>query len=220
MVGTVHFHLENPDGRVAEAAAGPPAADNPQGLGQEAAVGATVPVAPRLPFALDPGLYTQLWTSQLATTTAEEMKEDMESYVELYTDYPAIQTTILNSSDWLGFLTILAGNQVVLVHSLGLFSSGLGRPSTANNCMFGLLGEKVGSGLPPIVMVPLAGLAPWIRVQTHYAPTEASLQTLESESELTIPRPAMEPEDAQRSVQNICFVPRAWGPYFLAPMTP
>jgi hypothetical protein len=150
MVGTVHFSLENPIGHVANATAEPAAAEPPHGgLGQEAAVGATVPAAPRLPFAPGPGSYTQLWTSQSATTTAEEMKEDMESYVAAYTeanpDYPSIQTTILNLSDWLGFLTVLAGNQVVLVHSLGLFSSGLGRPTSAHNRMFGLLGKKIGS---------------------------------------------------------------------------
>jgi hypothetical protein len=50
-------------------------------------------------------------------TTAKEMKDNMEPYLEAYTsanpDYPAIQTNILNSSDWMGFLTILSGNQVV-----------------------------------------------------------------------------------------------------------
>jgi hypothetical protein len=50
-------------------------------------------------------------------TTAEDMKDDMESYLKAYTsinpDYPAIQTNILNSSDWMGFLTVLSGNQVV-----------------------------------------------------------------------------------------------------------
>ncbi len=84
------------------------------------------------------------------------MKVDMESYIEAYTsinpDYPAIQTNILNSTDWMGFLTVLAGNQAVLIHSLGLFSVGLGRPTPAHNRMFRLLGEKVGTGLPPILL--------------------------------------------------------------------
>jgi hypothetical protein len=100
-----------------------------------------------MPYAPNPGTYTQLWTSQSATSTAAELAEDMESYINTYLEaapnYAAIQTTILNSLDWMGFLTVLAGNQVVLVHSLGLFSSGLGRPTPAHNRIFGLLGEKV-----------------------------------------------------------------------------
>jgi hypothetical protein len=107
------------------------------------------------------------------------MKDDMESYIETYTDaspdYNATQKTILNSSDWMGFLTVLAGNQVVLVHSLGLFSSGLGQPTPAHNRVFGLLGEKVGTNLPPIVMVPSAGLVPWLKVQTRYQPKDVDL---------------------------------------------
>jgi hypothetical protein len=54
------------------------------------------------------------------------MKTEMEAYLEAYTDvnldYSAIQTAILNSVEWMGFLTVIAGNQVVLVHSLGLYS--------------------------------------------------------------------------------------------------
>jgi hypothetical protein len=100
-----------------------------------------------MPYAPGPGSYTQLWTSQSATSTAEELAEDMESYIDIYLetapDYAGIQTTILNSSDWMGFLTILTDNQVVLVHSLGLFSIVLGRPTLAHNMIFGLLGERL-----------------------------------------------------------------------------
>jgi hypothetical protein len=188
MVGTVRFNLEPPNGFAADAKANADANLPPEVelLGVEAAV----PAAPRLPFAPGPGSFTQLWTSQSATTTVKEMKVDMESYIEAYTsinpDYPAIQTNILNSSDWMGFLTVLAGNQVVLVHSLGLFSVGLGRPTPAHNRMFGLLGEQVGTGLPPIVMAPEAGLAPWISIRTRHQPSEASLRALEASTALTI----------------------------------
>jgi hypothetical protein len=76
--------------------------------------------APRLPFAPNLRSFTQLWTSQSTATTAKEMKEVMEAYQDAYAsanpDYLAIQTNILNLTDWMGFLTILAGNQVVSVH--------------------------------------------------------------------------------------------------------
>jgi hypothetical protein len=128
MVGTVSFNLDPPDGRAG--AGGIPLETQPPPevvTEREVEVGAAVPATPRLPFAPDPGSYTQFWTSQSATTTADEMSEDMESYIGNYIDanpdYNAIQTTILNSSDWMGFLMVLPGNQVVRVHSLGLFSS-------------------------------------------------------------------------------------------------
>jgi hypothetical protein len=222
MVGTVRFNLEPPDGFATDAEANADANLPPEVeiLGLEAAV----PAAPRLPFALDSGSFTQLWTSQPATTTAKEMKVDMESYIEAYTsinpDYPAIQTNILNASDWMDFLTVLAGNQVVLIHSLGLFSVGLGRPTPAHNRMFGLLGEKVGTGLPPIVMAPEAGLVPWISIQTRHQPSEASLRALEVSTALTIALSLDQEGTDDVSVQNICFVPKAWAAYFLASMSP
>jgi hypothetical protein len=202
MVGTVQFNLEPPEVEL---------------LGVEAAVSA----APRLPFAPGPGSFTQLWTSQSATTTAEEMKVDMESHIEAYSsinpDYPAIQTNILNSSDWIGFLTVIAGSQVVLVHSLGLFSVGLGRPTPAHNRMFGLLGEKVGTGLPPIVMALEGGLASWISIQTRHQPLEASLRALEASSALTIALFLDQEGTDGVSVQNICFVPKRRAPRISSP---
>ena len=135
-------------------------------------------------------------------------------------DYTAIQMTILNSADWMGFLTVLSGNQVVLVHLLGLFSSCLGRRTTTHNRMFGLVGERIGTELPPIVMVPSPGLVPWIRVQSRYRPEDDQLDLLKTSEERTIPAPVVERQDDEMSVQNICFIPKAWAPYFLAPLSP
>jgi hypothetical protein len=86
--------------------------------------------------------------------------------------------------------------------------------------MFGLLGEKVGTGLPPIVMAPEAGLAPWINIQTRHQPSEASLRALEASTALTIALSLDQEGTDGVSVQNICFVPKAWAAYFLAPMSP
>jgi hypothetical protein len=152
------------------------------------------------------------------------MKDEVEAYIGAYTDgnpdYGAIQMALLNSTEWMGFLTILAGNQVVLVHSLGFFSGGLGRPTPAHNRIFGLLGEKIGTELPPIVMAPSPGLVPWIKVQNMYEPTVEQILALDGNQELTIPLPTSEEEDNEVSVQNICFMPKAWAPYFLAPLSP
>jgi hypothetical protein len=224
MVGNVNFRLDPAEGMAHVTQ------DDVAPLENETIVdlaGAPELAPPRLPYAPDPGSYTQLWTSQAACTTAEEMKDDMESYLVPYTDaapdYNAIQVTILNSADWMGFLTVLSDDQVVLVHSLGLFSSGLGRQTAAHNRIFGLLGEKVGNELPPMVMAPMAGLVPWLRVQEQLEPDGANLAPLETGVNRTIPIPAApltENDDGRRSVQNVCFVPKAWAAYFLAPMTP
>jgi hypothetical protein len=224
MSGSVSFRLEPAEGR------GAATQDDDGHPGNETTAdpaGALELAPPRLPYAPDPGSYTQLWTSQSARTTAEEMKDDMESYLVPYTyatpDYAAVQVTILNSVDWMGFLTVLSDDQVVLVHSLGLFSSGLGRQTAAHNRIFGLIGEKVGNELPPMVMAPVAGLVPWLKVQEQLEPNDADLAQLESGRARTIPiptAPLTEEDHGKRSVQNMCFVPRAWAPYFLAPMTP
>jgi hypothetical protein len=149
----------------------------------------------------------------------------MESYVQAYTDanpdYNAIQSTILNTAEWMGFLTVLADDQVVLVHSLGLFSSGLGRPTPAHNRMFGLIGERIGGELPPVIMVPATGLVPWLRVQNQPEPSKAALQALATSSQKTMLQPDESDGDEEDiSVQNLCYVPKAWAAYFLAPLTP
>jgi hypothetical protein len=162
------------------------------------------------------------------------MKEEVESYIQVYTqapiDYTTTQNTILSSTEGLCFLTILAGNQVrvVPVHSLGRFSSGLGRNTPANNRIFGLLGEKVGEQLPPTVMVPLAGLIPWLTPQNYHQPTNADLAILKDNADTTVGMPEIagnededeDPDCPQVSVQNICFIPKVWAPYYLAPLTP
>jgi hypothetical protein len=152
------------------------------------------------------------------------MKYEMEVYRETYTgaapDYPGIQTTIVNSSDWMGFLTVLSGNQVVIVHSLGLFSSGLGSPTRAHNRIFGLVGERVGSDMPPNVMAPSPGLVPWLKIQACYRPDTEELMALDGSESFAIPRPTIEVDDDEVSVQNICFIPIDWAPYFLAPLSP
>jgi hypothetical protein len=106
MVGTVAFNLDPRDVCAANARMDVPSLTQPDAE-PEAMVGPAVPVPPRVPYTSDPGSYTQLGSSQSATTTAEEMKDEMEAYRETYTwaapDYPGIQTTIVNSSDWMGF---------------------------------------------------------------------------------------------------------------------
>jgi hypothetical protein len=86
--------------------------------------------------------------------------------------------------------------------------------------MFGLLGERIGTELPPIVMAPSAGLIPWIRIQTRYKAPLAQMVTLDDSEQLTVQAPDEEEEENEVSVQSMCFVPKAWAPYFLAPLSP
>jgi hypothetical protein len=126
MVGAIAFDLlDPPDGRAATPARGtyPDDATLSPEPGQQghATAGAAIPVTPLLPFAPGSRSYTQLWTSQSATVSAKEMRDNMEAYVETYTDaspdYNVIQTAILNSVEWMEFLMVMARNQVILVHS-------------------------------------------------------------------------------------------------------
>jgi hypothetical protein len=120
----------------------------------------------------------------------------------------------------MGCLTVLPGNQAVLVHSLGLFSSGLRSLTAAHKWIFGLVDERAGSDLPPIVMAPSLGFLPWLKMQTCFRPNRKELMALDGSEALTILRPAIEIEDDEVSVQKICFVPKAQAPYFLAPLSP
>ena len=229
----IRFNLEAPDGGPDTAAPAAAEGNNPGGPLVDAADGEGVlPTPPQLPYAPGQGTYTQMWLSAAASTTVEDMKEEVESYIQVYTeapiDYTTTQNTILSSTDGLCFLTILAGNQVCVIHSLGRFSSGLGRNTPANHRIFGLLGEKVGEQLPPTVMVPSAGLIPWLTPQNYHQPTDADLATLKDNADTTVDKPEIagnenEDEDPNRprvSVQNVCFIPKVWAPYFLAPLTP
>jgi hypothetical protein len=49
---------------------------------------------------------------------------------------------------------------------------------------------------------------------------DAKLATLETNTKTTIGKPIGEEEDDVMSMQNICFIPKAWAANFLAPMSP
>jgi hypothetical protein len=158
----------------------------------------------------------------------EEIKEELHGYLEAWTstpDYLGIQNQVVASGDWYGFLSILPDHQVCLIHSLGQHSSGLGRQTAAHNRFFGLLGDKVYDQLPPLVMAPPTGLAPWLRVKDVHRPVLVDLQELQDKMIKTVLRPSLnddvEDDDWPKvSVQNVCFVPKAWAAHFLAPISP
>ena len=154
--------------------------------------------------------------------------EDLSCYLTAFSvdgtpDYVAIQNASVSSADWYGFLMVLPDNQVCLIHSLGRHCSGLGRQTQAHNRFYGLLGEKVGDQLPPLVMAPSTGLVPWLKIQDLTPPTEEGLRGLEQGSATTILETLGINEDDELptvSVQNMCYVPKPWAAHFLAPMTP
>jgi hypothetical protein len=235
MVGTARFSLDDdPDqgnAPVAPQVHGPvPGVQEDQ---QQAANGAgAVPTPPRLPYAPDPGTYTQLWMSESAGTSAAELAKECEAYVDVFTgnpvDYNTIVTSLLATADGLVFLTVLTGNLVCPVHSLGRFSCGLGRHTPSHNRIFGLLGEKIGESLPPVAMVPAAGLAPWFQLEEKHQPTTEDIAPLETSKDRTIREPTLtcaeeEDTDEERpkvSVQKLVMIPKAWAPYFLEPQSP
>jgi hypothetical protein len=118
MVGRVHFdlRLDPPDNGGPAPRAG--VAEPPLAQPQPADMGGA-PAPPRLPYTPNPGTYTQLWMSQSLTTSSTDMVEDVESYVSLFAvntpDYPAIQMSVLPSSEFMAFLTVLSGDKVTVV---------------------------------------------------------------------------------------------------------
>jgi hypothetical protein len=160
------------------------------------------------------------------------MAKECETYLEAFLDHPvdynALISLLLTTADGMVFLTVLTGNQVVPVHSIGRFSCGLGKQTLSHNRIFGLLGEKVGESLPPIAMVPAAGLVPWFQLEARRQPTTADLAGLNSSRDRTIQEPVVEgdedkdeDEDRHRvSVQKMVMIPKAWAPYFLEPHPP
>jgi hypothetical protein len=126
----------------------------------------------------------------------------------------------------MAFLTVVSGDMVTLVQSLGRFSGGLGRQLLSHNQIFGLMGEKVGGELPPMVMAPMSTIAPWLQIMEVVLPTDAQLDELETSSKRTIPLPEFDFEDGtddpvdSAAVQKLGYMPQEWAAYFLEPTSP
>jgi hypothetical protein len=147
------------------------------------------------------------------------MVADVESYLSVFSvDAPAystIQMSILASSEFMAFLTVVSGDMVTVVQSLGRFSGGLGRQLLSHNRVFGLIGEKIGGELPPMVMAPMAGITPWLHIMEVALPTDAELETLAGSDQQTIVRAgALDDEDNEEepatntaSVQKLGYIP-------------
>jgi hypothetical protein len=183
---------------------------------------------PQVPYTPNPGTYTQLWMWQTSTRTNKENKAELVAYLDVYTesespDYTAIQSTILTSRDWYGFLTILPDSQICLVHLLGKHSSGLGRPTprndrkswqptaaSADNGPIRRLDIMVeNQELQQLTMESLGGLAQ-MATKKVLLPQEAARANNEDEDDDT----------NKASVQSICYVPKAWAAHFLDPLSP
>ena len=102
----------------------------------------------------------------MAVTDTVDLEKDRELYLTDLTgttvDYTGIVLPIFATADGLVFLTVFPGKQLCIVHSVRRFNCGLVRPIADHNCIFGILGEKLGGSLPPIYMVPVTGLVPCI----------------------------------------------------------
>ena len=185
------------------------------------------PLPSRLPYVADSGKYTQWWLTETVGLDAAELAKECEVYLIALTgttaDYPGIISSLLSAADRIVFLKVLQGNQVCIGQSVGRFSCGLGRPTAAHNRIFGLMGEKVGGSLPPIAMVPTAGLVQWIQLETQIKTMETDLEGLAADPKEVIVAPVGTVSAGARplvEVQILVMVPRAWAPYFLEPQLP
>jgi hypothetical protein len=118
---------------------------------------------------------------------------------------------------------VVKGNIVSLVHSLGQFWTGLGITIPGNGWIFGLVGEHVGTGTAPIIMVPSTGQLTWIRPISLHKPSEAKVETLKGTLNRTIPKPTIKGDETKDEdtdhplveVTTLCFIPKAWAACFL-----
>jgi hypothetical protein len=154
------------------------------------------------------------------------MEKQAESWLHQYTSMPVdygIVEGITSVADWIGFLMVFKGNVVSLVHSLGQFRMGLGQASAGNGRAFGLVGECVGTGTAPIIMVPSTGrLTAWIKPVALHEPSDAEINTLKGSANRMIAKLMVQgdgdkDEDANHplvEVTTLCFIPKAWAAYF------
>jgi hypothetical protein len=193
-----------------------------------ATVTTIAPQAPRLPYAADAGSYTKIWKEQNIGITLDATKAEISEFLANYEgatrpDYAIIEDAILSSCRNLSFLTIMKDHRVcLLLHSIRKYSSGLGKPTPARRRIFGLIGEKIGTELPPAVMAPSVGLKDWIKTQDLYEPTDDYIQGLKDGTKMILPvPPAPLDDDAERvSAMTIRYIPRVWAPYFLKETSP
>ena len=155
------------------------------------------------------------------------MENECEVYLDAFTgttiDFSGIILSLLLAADGLVFLTVLQGNQVCIVHSVGRFSCRLGRPTAACSCICGLLEEKLGGSLPQIVLVTAAGLVQCIQLETQINLTKVNLEGLAADPEDLIAAPLQMGSVGVRplvEVQKMVMVPKAWAPYFMEPHSP
>jgi hypothetical protein len=162
--------------------------------------------------------------SQASTTSGAEMVKDVESYLSVFAvDAPAyrsIQMWVLASSNFMSFLTVVSGDMITVVQSLGRSSGGLGRQLLSHNQIFGLIGEKVSGELPPMVMAPMLGIAPWLQIMEVWLPTDAKLATELDKKMLQQNNNDDEDDDQTALVQKLGYVLREWAAYFLEPVSP
>jgi hypothetical protein len=126
----------------------------------------------------------------------------------------------------MAFLAVVSGDMVVVVQSLGRFSGGLSQQLLSHNQIFRLIGKKVGGELPPMVMAPMLGIAPWLQIMEVVLPTDAQLDVLATSGEQTLLLPEFNFEDGNYDqmdatvVQRLGYIPWEWATYFLEPTLP
>jgi len=184
-----------------------------------------LPVLPPLSFAPDPGTITNEIMALTYNQSPTQFVAEVNAMAQLFAGQPNfedIAQSILNSTKMLCFLTVFRDGTVTVVHSIGKYSSGLGLRTTAHNRCLALVGEKVNGQLPPIVMMPVGGLQPWITLAACGVPTNeslaASIGATGNFAGSTVTQGVG--TGVWANVAQLVYMPLAWVPYFLNRMTP
>ena len=111
------FTLDQPDdGPGPTAGDAGPAAGSGGAVKRAAGAAGVAPLPPRIPYAHDPGTYTQWWMAEMAVANTTDMSKECEVYLVAFTgttvEYPGIDLSLLVAADVLVFVTVILGNQV------------------------------------------------------------------------------------------------------------
>ena len=121
---------------------------------------------------------------ETAGTEVAKLVKEYDSYCDIFIcnklGCVTIKKSLFATSNGMVFLEMLSGDQVCMVHSIGRLSCRIGKHTPAHNRIFGILGEKVEYQLPPISVVPEAGLLPWFEMEERYQTIAANIEILET----------------------------------------
>jgi hypothetical protein len=136
---------------------------------------------------------------------------------------------ILNSDTLIMYLTatnISADDvRVTIIYSISKYSAGFGGSNTLHGITLGLLGEMVGTQLPPLVQFnvdPGEGLVHTVTMEEVIVPMDALVDTYFGSpiARKLMTQPTVAQGGMAMNMSNFCPIPLSWAPYFMDSKAP